>query len=392
MGFGLLAILVGVTWLYFVFKKRNLVKLRRKLFQRNGGLLLKQRITTNEDNVDSTKIFRAQELEKATNNYAEDRILGRGGYGIVYKGILTNQQVVAIKKSLVMDENQIEQFINEVIILTKVNHRNVVKLLGCCFETEVPLLVYEFVSNGTLYNHIHGKGTMTWLSWENRLRVAAEAAGALSYLHSATSTPVIHRDVKSANILLDDNYTTKIADFGASRLVSLDQTQVSTLVLGTRGYLDPEYFQTSLLTEKSDVYSFGVVLAELLTGQKSFSMERSEEERNLATYFIMSLKENRLFQILEPRVVREGTIDQLQQIGELVKRCLNLTGDERPTMREVAIELEGLRKFTQHPWASRDGDEENANLINMEREEMDLYEESMNPYSTIPLHPTNTLR
>ncbi|KAL8237228.1 hypothetical protein R6Q59_018309 [Mikania micrantha] len=395
MGFGFLAILVGITWLYFVFKKRNLVKLRRKLFQRNGGLLLKQRITTNEDNVDSTKIFTAQELEKATNNYAEDRILGRGGYGIVYKGILTNQQVVAIKKSLVMDETQIEQFINEVIILTKVNHRNVVKLLGCCFETEVPLLVYEFVSNGTLYNHIHGKGTMTWLSWENRLRVAAEAAGALSYLHSATSTPVIHRDVKSANILLDDNYTTKIADFGASRLVSLDQMQVSTLVLGTRGYLDPEYFQTSLLTEKSDVYSFGVVLAELLTGQNSFSMERSEEERNLATYFIMSLKENRLFQILEPRVVREGTIEQLQQIGELVKRCLNLTGDERPTMREVAIELEGLRKFTQHPWASRDGDEENTNLINMEREEMDLYEESMNPYSSInsgPLHPTNTLR
>ncbi|KAJ0681204.1 putative protein kinase RLK-Pelle-WAK family [Helianthus annuus] len=381
-GFGFLAILVGITWLYFVIKKRNLVKLREKFFQQNGGLLLKQRITNNKGNVDSTKVFTALELEKATNNYAEDRILGRGGYGIVYKGILTGHRVVAIKKSRVVDETQIELFINEVIILTKVNHRNVVKLLGCCLETEVPLLVYEYVSNGTLFNHIHGKGTMTWLSWENRLRVAAEAAGALSYLHSATSTPVIHRDVKSANILLDDNYTTKMADFGASRLVPLDQTQVTTLVQGTLGYLDPEYFHSSQLTEKSDVYSFGVVLAELLTGKKPLCMERTEEERNLAAHFIMSLKEDRLFQILEPRVVREGTLEQLQQNGALVKRCLSLTADERPTMKEVTIHIEGLRKFTQHPWVTRHGDEENSNLLNVEGQESDLYEESINPYSS----------
>ncbi|KAJ0640437.1 putative protein kinase RLK-Pelle-WAK family [Helianthus annuus] len=373
MGFGFLAILVGTTWLYFVVKKRNLVKLRRKLFQQNGGLLLKQHITTSEGNVDSTKVFTAQELEKATNNYAEDRILGRGGYGTVYKGILNDQRVVAIKKSRVIDETQIELFINEVIILTRVHHRNVVKLLGCCLETTIPLLVYEYVSNGTLFNHIHSKETITWLSLENRLRVANEVAGALSYLHSATLTPVIHRDVKSANILLDDNYTAKMADFGASRLVPLDQTQVTTLVQGTLGYLDPEYFHTSQLTEKSDVYSFGVVLAELLTGEKPLCAERGEAERNLATYFIMSLKENRLFQILEPRVVREGTLEQLQQIGELVKRCLNLLGDERPTMKEVATELEALRKFTQHPWASQHVDEENASLLNVENQETDLY-------------------
>ncbi|KAL8196713.1 hypothetical protein R6Q57_024556 [Mikania cordata] len=378
MGFGFLAVLVGTTWLYFAIKKRNLVKLRQKMFQKNGGLLLKQHIMTNEGNVDSTKVFTAQELEKATNNYAEDRILGRGGYGTVYKGNLSNQHVVAIKKSRVMDETEIESFINEVVILTKVHHRNVVKLLGCCLETDVPLLVYEYVSNGTLFNHIHGKGTMPWLSWENRLRVAAEAAGALSYLHSAASTPVIHRDVKSANILLDDNYITKIADFGASRLISLDQTEVATLVKGTRGYLDPEYFQTSLLTEKSDVYSFGVVLAELLTGEKPLSMERTQEQKNLSTYFVTALKENRLFQILEARVVREGTLEQLQQVGELVKRCVNLTGDERPTMREVASE----RKFTQHPWVSRHVDEENTRLLNKDNEETDLYVESINPYSS----------
>ncbi|KAJ9548736.1 hypothetical protein OSB04_021279 [Centaurea solstitialis] len=384
MGFGFLAVLVGITWLHFVVKKRKLIKLRQKLFQQNGGLLLKQRIMSKEGtSVDSTKVFTAEELEKATNNYSEDRILGRGGYGIVYKGILSDQRVVAIKKSRVMDETQIEQFINEVIILTQVNHRNVVQLLGCCLESEVPLLVYEYVSNGTLFDHIHGKGVMTWLSWENRLRVAAESAGALSYLHSAASTPVIHRDIKSANILLDDNYTTKIADFGASRLVPIDQTQVTTLVQGTLGYLDPEYFHTSLLNEKSDVYSFGVVLAELLTGRKPLYMEKTDhKERNLATYFVTSLKENRLFQILEPRVVKEGTLEQLQEISQLVKRCLSLTSEERPTMKEVVIQLEGLRKFTQHPWASQRDDEENANLLNIETEPSDLYAQSINPYSS----------
>ncbi|KAL0375360.1 UNVERIFIED_CONTAM: Wall-associated receptor kinase [Sesamum radiatum] len=354
IGFGFLSIVIAVTWLYFSLKKRKIIKLREKFFQQNGGLLLKQQISSNEGSVDqSTKIFTAEELEKATNNYADDRILGRGGYGTVYKGILPDNRIVAIKKSRVMDESQIEQFINEVVILTQVNHRNVVKLLGCCLESEVPLLVYEYVSNGTLFEHIHNKGATTWLSWENRLRIASEAAGALSYLHSAASIPVIHRDVKSANILLDESYTAKISDFGASRLISLDQTEVTTLVQGTLGYLDPEYFHSSQLTEKSDVYSFGVVLAELLTGKRPIDMERGQEERNLATYFIMAVKENRLFQILEPRVVREGSLEQLQATAQLIKRCLHLNGEDRPTMKEVAMELEGLRKFTKHPWAQQ---------------------------------------
>ncbi|KAK3000708.1 hypothetical protein RJ639_022420 [Escallonia herrerae] len=326
-------------------------------------------------------IYTAEELEKATNNYAEDRILGRGGYGIVYKGVLPDKRIVAIKKSRVLDENQIEQFINEVIILTQVNHRNVVKLLGCCLETEVPLLVYEYVSNGTLFHHIHDKGGMTWLSWENRLRIAAEAADALAYLHSAASMPIFHRDVKSANILLDDLHTTKIADFGASRLVPLDQTQVTTLVQGTLGYLDPEYFLTSLLTDKSDVYSYGVVLAELLTGKKPLCMERTLEERNLATYFIMSMKEKRLFQILEPRVVREGTLEQLQAIAELVRRCLNLSGEERPTMKEVAMELEGLKRFTKHPWVNQQHNHEETASLLSENEQSDLYGISIDTYT-----------
>ncbi|XP_022887453.1 wall-associated receptor kinase 2-like [Olea europaea var. sylvestris] len=371
--FGFLTLVIAITWLYIIINKRKLIKLREKFFQQNGGLLFEQQISSIEGNMASRrKIFTAEELEKATNNYADDQILGGGGYGIVYKGILPDKRIVAIKKSRVTDQSQIEQFVNELVILTQVNHRNVVKLLGCCLESEVPLLVYEYISNGTLFQHI-SNCAMTWLSLENRLRIASEAAGALAYLHSAASMPVIHRDVKSANILLDEHYTAKISDFGASRLITLDQTEVTTLIQGTLGYLDPEYFHTSQLTEKSDVYSFGVVLAELLTGKKPLDMQRRQEEKNLATYFIKSMKENRLFSILEPRVLREGTLEQLQSIAELVKRCLSLDGEDRPTMKEVAMELEGLRKFNKHPWANQSVHEENVGLINNQSEASDLY-------------------
>ena len=162
--------------------------------------------------------------------------------------------------------------------------------------------------------------------------------------------PIIHRDVKTANILLDSNYTAKVSDFGASRLVPLDQTQLTTLVQGTLGYLDPEYFHSSQLTEKSDVYSFGVVLAELLTGQKALSFNRSENDRNLAMYFVSSMKEDRLLQILDKNLVAEANVEQLKVVANIAKSCLRLRGEDRPTMKEVAVELEGLKqKVIIHP-------------------------------------------
>lgn len=198
--------------------------------------------------------------------------------------------------------------------------------MGCCLETEVPLLVYEFILNGTLSQYIHKQNEEFPLTWKMRLQIATEIAGALSYLHSAASFPIYHRDIKSSNILLDEKYKAKLADFGTSRSIAIDQTHLTTLVHGTFGYLDPEYFQSSQFTEKSDVYSFGVILAELLTGRKPISAvtrPQEEEYRSLATNFIVSMQKNCLFDILDSRVRKEGKGTEIRVVSNLGRRCLD---------------------------------------------------------------------
>ncbi|GFP81277.1 wall-associated receptor kinase 2 [Phtheirospermum japonicum] len=328
---GVIVLLLGACWLHLGLKRRNQMKMRQKFFVQNGGIMLQEQLIRREpSSSDTAKIFTAFELQNATDNFNNSKIIGQGGYGTVYKGLLPDNRIVAIKKSKEVDPNQIEQFIN---------------------ETQVPLLVYEFISNGTLYEHVHNKAKARSLSWDVRLKIATETAGVLSYLHSSASTPIIHRDVKSANILLDHTYTAKVSDFGASKLVPLDQTQLSTMVQGTFGYLDPEYMQTNQLTEKSDVYSFGVVLIELLTGMRALSYDRPEEERNLANFFISVMKQNRLFQVLEDNVAKEENKERVMKVAELARICLNVKGDDRPSMKEVAMELEGLiRVGVKHAW------------------------------------------
>ncbi|XP_062081374.1 wall-associated receptor kinase-like 1 [Humulus lupulus] len=342
---GVLVLVFGTWRLYKFIMKRKEIKQKKTFFKRNGGLLLEQQIHSSENKVEQTKLFDAKELEKATNNFSIDRVLGQGGQGTVYKGMLEDGKIVAIKKSKIIDEAKLSEFINEVVILTQTNHRNVVKLLGCCLEIDVPLLVYEFVPNGTLSKYIHDKNAEFPFTWSMRLRIATEVAGALSYLHSAASFPIYHRDVKSTSILLDEKLRAKVADFGTSRTISLEQTHLTTVVYGTFGYLDPEYFQTSQFTDKSDVYSFGVILVELLTGQKAISAARSEEGRSLATYFIMTMEENSsiLFDILDGQIVKDALKEEILIVANLAQKCLHLNGRNRPTMKEVAMELERIQ-------------------------------------------------
>ena len=341
-----LGVLLATTWwLYKVIRRRKLRKqLKKKFFERNGGLLLRQQVSSSEGNMETSKLFTSKELEKATDRYNVDRIVGQGGLGTVYKGMLTDGRIVAVKKSKIEDESKLEHFINEVVILSQINHRNIVKLYGCCLETEVPLLVYEFIPNGTLMQYIHDDNEYFPLTWDARVRVATEVAGALYYLHSVASIPIYHRDIKSTNILLDEKYRAKVADFGTSRSISIDQTHLTTRVQGTFGYLDPEYFQSSQFTDKSDVYSFGVVLAELLTGKRPILVARLDNEaRSLATIFLMAMEENRLEKILDSRITDDGAKEQMIGFANIAYRCLNLNGRRRPTMKEVVAELESIK-------------------------------------------------
>ncbi|KAL0008687.1 hypothetical protein SO802_010189 [Lithocarpus litseifolius] len=365
-GTGLGVLFLPTTWvLYKLIKKKIEIKLKKKFFKKNGGLLLQQQLSSTKNNVQNTKLFNSKELKKATDHFSKDRIIGKGGQGTVYKGMLGDGQIIAIKKCNIVDKANLEHFINEIVILSQINHRNVVKLLGCCLETEVPLLIYEFIPNGTLFQYIHEENEGVQLTWAMRLKIAIEIAGALSYLHSAASLPIYHRDIKSTNILLDEKYRAKVADFGTSKIVKIDQTHVTTVVQGTFGYLDPEYFQTGQFTEKSDVYSFGVVLVELLTGEKPVSSTRSEEGRSLSTYFILSMNENHLFDILDDCVREEGDKEDIIIVANLAKKCLHLNGKERPTMGEVAMELQGIQK------KDTNGQENYEELHNVRSKEID---------------------
>ncbi|KAF8658153.1 hypothetical protein HU200_059624 [Digitaria exilis] len=340
----LLAFFAAHLWV----QKRRLLQAKRRFFEHNGGLLLQQQLGSLASSGVTFTIFSEEEIAKATEGFSEARVLGRGGHGVVYKGVLADGSAIAVKRSRVVDARNVKEFAREMLILSQINHRHVVKLLGCCLEVEVPMLVYEHVPNGSLHGHIHGGGAAAGeLPAGARLRVAAEAADALAYMHTSASPPILHRDVKSANILLDGGLAAKVSDFGASRLAPAGEAAaVATLVQGTLGYLDPEYLLTSQLTSKSDVYSFAVVVLELLTGRKAFvpvEDEEGEEEGSLAFFFITAAQAGRHREVMDEKVREELGVEVVDEAAELLLRCLSMVGDKRPTMKEVADRLHRIR-------------------------------------------------
>lgn len=229
--------------------------------------------------------------------------------------------------------------------MCQVNHRNLVGLLGCCVELEQPILVYEFIENGTLQDHLQNQMAKQrgLLTWTHRLRIARDTAEGLSYLHFMAVPPIYHRDVKSSNILLDTKMNAKVSDFGLSRLAQTDMSHISTCAQGTLGYLDPEYYRNYQLTDKSDVYSFGVVLLELLTAQKAIDFNRASDDVNLAVYVQRMGEEERLMDVVDP-VLRNGAssieLETMKALAFLALGCLEEKRQNRPSMKEVAEEIE----------------------------------------------------
>ncbi|KAL3515801.1 hypothetical protein ACH5RR_022703 [Cinchona calisaya] len=289
--------------------------------------------------------FSFEELRKYTNNFSESNCIGSGGYGKVYKGMLASGQVVAIKRAQQGSMQGAVEFKTEIELLSRIHHKNVVSLVGFCYDQGEQMLVYEYISNGTLGESLSGKSGMR-LDWMRRLGIALDAARGLTYLHELASPPIIHRDIKSNNILLDDHFNAKVADFGLSKLLG-DESKgyITTQVKGTLGYMDPEYYMTQQLTEKSDVYSFGVVLLELMTARAP--IERGKHIVRVVQDAVNNTKEAFLVhEILDPKLSEEGKLGGVEKFLELAMRCVQESGAGRPTMNEVAREVENIIQLT----------------------------------------------
>ncbi|XP_054787707.1 LEAF RUST 10 DISEASE-RESISTANCE LOCUS RECEPTOR-LIKE PROTEIN KINASE-like 1.3 isoform X3 [Prosopis cineraria] len=292
------------------------------------------------------KVFSYAELEEATKNFDPSMELGNGGFGTVYYGTLKDGRTVAVKRLYESNLKRVDQFRNEVEILAKLHHKNLVELYGCTSRhSRELLLVYEYIPNGTVSDHLQGnRSKSSLLPWPTRLNIAIETADALAYLHRSD---IIHRDVKTNNILLDHKFCVKVADFGLSRLFPNDVTHVSTAPQGTPGYVDPEYYQCYQLTNKSDVYSFGVVLVELISSLEAVDITRHRHDINLANLAINRIQNHQVHELIDPLLgfERDNAIKQMTTaVAELAFRCLQQDGDMRPSMDEVLEVLRGIQK------------------------------------------------
>lgn len=291
--------------------------------------------------------FTLRDLEFATNRFSSENVVGEGGYGVVFRGMLINGTEVAVKK-LFNNMGQAEkEFRVEVEAIGNVRHKNLVRLLGYCVEGVHRMLVYEYVNNGNLEQWLHGgvhqHGSLTW---EARMKVMLGTAKALAYLHEAIEPKVVHRDIKSSNILIDDEFNAKVSDFGLAKLMDSGESHITTRVMGTFGYVAPEYANSGMLNEKSDVYSFGVLLLEAITGRDPVDYSRPANEVNLVEWLKMMVGTRRAQEVVDQNLETKPASRALKRALLVALRCVDPDSNKRPAMGQVAQMLE----TDEHPF------------------------------------------
>ncbi|KAH9310735.1 hypothetical protein KI387_025770, partial [Taxus chinensis] len=338
-----IGVLIGCSVLFIVVLVFSLIKVwrhthkSRQQITHTSLILEETHLSTREE--DDNKHYRLpveyteEEIVSGTNNYAD--IIGSGGFGDVFKGELSGY-VVAVKKISINSHQGLPEFKNELALLSRIHHKNLVKLIGYCRQPTILALVYKYMSGGALKDHLSGK-MQNPLDWLTRLNIALQTAEGILYLHRDCSPPIIHRDIKSSNILLDANLSAKVADFGLSRLLEFSKSYTDTNVKGTAGYMDPEYFQTATLTEKSDVYSFGVVLLEIISGVSP--------KTNIVQTAPVLISSHKLKDLIDSSLEGKYNEASAWKIARIACKCVEKESKNRPNMRVVAQELETAVKL-----------------------------------------------
>ncbi|XP_042001016.1 probable receptor-like serine/threonine-protein kinase At4g34500 [Salvia splendens] len=287
------------------------------------------------------KCYSLRELQTASNQFSDENVIGEGGYGVVYCGVLHDGSVVAIKNLSNKRGHAEKEFKVEVEAIGRVRHKNLVGLIGYCAEGTERLLVYEYIDNGNLEQWLHGDvGPVSPLTWGVRMKIAVGAARGLAYLHEGLEPKVVHRDVKSSNILLDRKWNTKVSDFGLAKLLESDASHVTTRVMGTFGYVCPDYASTGMLNETNDVYSFGVLLMEIITGRSPVDYSRPPGETNLIDWFKAMIASHRVEELVDPRISVPPPPRALKRVLLLCLRCIDIDAHKRPKMGQVVHMLE----------------------------------------------------